>query len=112
MGTGTQWMSWITLEDEVRAIEHLLTADVSGPVDLTAPNPVLQRDLAKTLGRVLHRPAVLPTPAFGPRLLLGRELADTLLNESQRVLPNRLTESGFIHSHPDLEGALTALCGR
>lgn len=109
MGTGAQWMSWITLDDEVRGIEFLLTSDVRGPVDLTAPHPVRQRDFAKALGRALHRPAVLPTPSFGPRLLLGRELADTLLNESERVLPAVLQSSGFTHSHPDLDTALRAI---
>ncbi|MEA3018531.1 MAG: uncharacterized protein QOI47_55, partial [Actinomycetota bacterium] len=105
MGSGRQWMSWITLDDEVAAITHLLTAEVSGPVNLTAPNPVTNAELGKTLGRVLHRPSVLPTPAFGPRLLLGRELAASLLFDSQRVVPARLVESGFAHEHPQLEGA-------
>lgn len=112
MGSGKQWVSWITLDDEVRAIEHLLATDVSGPVNLTAPNPVRNAEQAKTLGRVLKRPSFLPTPAFGPKLLLGRELADTLLQDSQRVLPARLTESGFAHAHPELDGALRALLGR
>ena len=108
-GSGQQWMSWSTLDDEVRGIEHLLSSDVRGPVDLTAPNPARQREFAKSLGRALHRPTVLPTPSFGPRLLLGRELADTLLNESQRVLPAVLQSSGFAHSHPDLDTALQAI---
>jgi hypothetical protein len=112
MGSGRQWMSWITLADEVGAIRHLLTADVAGPVNLTAPNPAQQADFAKTLGRVLHRPTVLPTPSFGPRLLLGKELAETLVDEGQRVLPARLTESGYAHALPELEPALRALLGR
>lgn len=112
MGSGKQWVSWITLDDEVRAIQHLLTSDVSGPVNLTAPNPVRNADQAKTLGRVLKRPSFVPTPAFGPKLLLGSELASTLLNDSQRVLPARLAESGFTHAHPELEGALRALLCR
>lgn len=109
MGSGQQWMSWITLDDEVRGIEHVLSSGVRGPVDLTAPNPARQVDFAKALGRALHRPTVLPTPSFGPRLVLGRELADTLLNESQRVLPAVLQASGFTHSHPDLDTALPAV---
>ena len=112
MGSGTQWVSWITLDDEVRAIQHLLTTDVSGPVNLTAPNPVRNAEQAKTLGRVLKRPSFLPTPAFGPKLLLGSELANTLLNDSQRVLPERLHTSGFEHAHPELDGALRALLGK
>jgi uncharacterized protein (TIGR01777 family) len=109
MGTGRQWMSWIGLDDEVAAIKHVLTSDVRGPVNLTAPEPSRQGDLAKTLGRVLHRPTVLPTPSFGPRLLLGKELSETLLGDSQRVEPGVLTKDGFRFAHPDLESALTSL---
>lgn len=112
MGSGKQWMSWITLEDEVRAITHLLSADVKGPVNLTAPNPATNAALTKTLGRVLHRPTAIPVPSFGPKLLLGKELAASLLNDSQRVMPERLVSSGFAHAHPQLEGALRALLGR
>lgn len=109
MGSGRQWIAWISLEDEVRAIEHLLTADVTGPVNLVAPNPVTNAEHAKALGRVLRRPTFLPTPAFGPKLLLGSELAHTLLDESQRVLPTVLPASGFEFRHPDLEPALRDL---
>jgi len=112
MGSGRQWQSWISIDDEVRAIEHLLAVDVRGPVNLVAPNPVTQGDFARTLGRVLGRPTVLPTPSFGPRLLLGKELADALLNESQRVVPSVLSASGFEFRHRDLECALRALLGR
>ncbi|HEX4903907.1 MAG TPA: TIGR01777 family oxidoreductase [Acidimicrobiales bacterium] len=112
MGSGKQWVSWITLEDEVRAIQHLLTTDVRGPVNLTAPNPVTNAEQAKTLGRVLKRPSFLPTPSFGPKLVLGAELADTLLNDSQRVVPAVLQSSGFAHALPELEKALRALLGK
>jgi uncharacterized protein (TIGR01777 family) len=112
MGNGRQWVSWITLEDEVRAIVHLLTHDVAGPVHRVAPNPVRNAEQAKTLGRVLHRPSFLPTPSFGPKLVLGAELAASLLNDSQRVVPERLEQSGFEFAHPELEGALRALLGR
>ena len=112
MGSGKQWVSWITLDDEVRAIQHLLTTDVRGPVNLTAPNPVTNAEQAKTLGKVLKRPSFLPTPSFGPKLVLGAELADTLLNDSQRVVPAVLQSSGFAHAHPELEGALRSLLGR
>lgn len=111
-GSGRQWMSWISLDDEVRAIVHLLTSDLAGPVNLTAPNPVRNAALAATLGRVLRRPAVLPVPAFGPQLLLGRERAAALLLEGQRVLPTRLLADGFEFAHPDLETALRAVLGR
>jgi uncharacterized protein (TIGR01777 family) len=111
-GSGRAWQSWISLPDEISAIEHLLTAEVSGPVNLTAPEPVVNADFARTLGRVLRRPAAFPVPAFGPRLLLGRELADALLFTGQRVLPRVLESSGFTFAHRDLETALRHLLGR
>jgi len=111
-GRGTQWQSWISLDDEVAAIEHLLTADVSGAVNLTAPHPVTNREFTEVLGKVLKRPTLLPIPSFGPKLLLGGELADALLFTGQRVLPARLATSGFEFRHPTLEVALRALLGR
>jgi uncharacterized protein (TIGR01777 family) len=108
MGSGRQWMSWITLADEVEAICFLLTHDVRGPVAAVAPNPVTNADLAKALGRALHRPALVPVPAFGPRLVLGRDMADQLLFASQRVHPAVLEDAGFAFHHPKLDGALTA----
>lgn len=111
-GGGRQWMSWISLTDEVRAIEHLLTSSISGPVDLTAPNPVRNADFADTLGDVLGRPTLLPVPEFGPKLLLGSELADALLFDGQRVLPTVLQEDGFDFEHADLATALRAELGR
>jgi uncharacterized protein (TIGR01777 family) len=108
-GSGRQWQSWITLDDEAGAITHLLTHDVAGPVNLTTPNPVTNATFAKTLGAVLHRPAVLPIPAFGPRLVLGRELADNLLFSSQRALPHALQASGYRFAHVDLAEALRSV---
>ena len=108
MGSGRQWMSWITLADEVEVLCFLLTHDVGGPVDAVAPNPATNATLAKALGRALRRPSVLPVPAFGPRLVLGREMADELLFASQRVRPAVLEDAGFAFHHPDLDGALTA----
>lgn len=105
-GNGKPWQSWISLTDHVRAMEYLLTSDISGPVNLTAANPVTGAQFAKTLGKVLHRPAFLPVPAFGPRLLLGAELANALLFTGQRVLPSKLTASGFEFDHSTLEAAL------
>jgi uncharacterized protein (TIGR01777 family) len=107
-GNGRQWWSWISLTDEVRAIEHLLVGDVSGPVNLTAPDPVRNADFAHTLGRVLNRPAILPVPKFAPTLLLGDELAEAVLFDSQRVLPTVLEGDGFEFEHPDLATALRA----
>lgn len=107
-GNGRQWQSWIALADEVGAIQHLLTADVSGPVNLTAPNPVTSAEFATVLGGVLHRPAKVPVPAFGPKLLLGGELADALLFTGQRVVPKVLQQSGYTFQHASLESALKA----
>jgi uncharacterized protein len=109
LGDGTQWWPWISLDDEVAAIVHLLTADVSGPVNLVAPGAVTNAEFTSTLGSVLGRPTLLPTPSFGPRLLLGRELADNLLYCSTRVVPEALAASGFTFAHPELEGALRHL---
>jgi len=111
-GTGKQWQSWISIDDEVGAIVHLLTADVEGPVNLTAPNPVTAAEFAGTLGSVLRRPSFLPVPSFGPRLLLGREAADELLFSGQRAVPTKLTASGYSFAYPELAGALAALVKR
>jgi hypothetical protein len=108
-GSGRQWQSWITLDDEVGAIIHLLTHEVAGAVNLTTPNPVTNATFAKTLGSVLHRPAVLPIPAFGPRLVLGRELVDNLLFSSQRALPHALQASGYRFAHVELADALQSV---
>jgi uncharacterized protein len=112
MGSGRQWWSWISLDDEVGAIRWLLENEVWGPVNLTAPEPVTNAELTKVLGTVLHRPTVVPVPAFGPKLLLGGELAQSLLFTSQRVLPGVLVDRGYPFSHPTLEEALRAMLDR
>lgn len=106
MGNGSQWQSWISIDDETAAIAHLLASDVTGPVNLVAPNPVTNAEFTDTLGAVLKRPTVLPIPKFGPKLLLGSELADNLLFSGQKVLPSVLQNDGFEFSHPDLTSAL------
>ncbi len=111
-GKGDAWQSWISLDDELGAIAHLLSTEVSGAVNLTAPNPVTGATFARTLGSVLKRPAVLPVPSFGPKLLLGAELANALLFTGQRVLPAVLSSSGYTFQHPTLDVALRALLGR
>jgi uncharacterized protein len=108
LGSGRQWQSWISIDDEVGAIVHLLTHDLSGPVNLTAPNPVRNAEFTKTLAGVLSRPSFFPIPRFGPKLLLGSELAG-LLFEGQRVLPQALEASGYSFRHPTLEVALRAV---
>lgn len=112
LGSGRQWWSWISIDDEVRAIRFLLEHDVSGPVNLASPNPVTNAELTRALGRVLRRPTVLPVPAFGPRLLLGRELADKLVFGNRRLRPAVLEAAGFEFSHPDIDTALRAVLGR
>ena len=111
-GSGRQWWSWITLDDEVGAILHLLDHPVSGPVNLTAPHPDTNAGLTKALGHVLGRPSFLAVPAFGPKLVVGGELAEALLFTSARVLPTVLESSGFTFAHPDVESALRHVLGR
>lgn len=108
-GKGDQWWSWIAIDDEVGAIVHLLDSAVSGPVNLTAPNPVRNAELAKALGRALKRPSFLRVPEFGPKLVLGGELADALLFSGQRALPTVLGADGYRFRHPTIDEALTAI---
>ncbi len=108
-GSGRQWQSWISIDDEVGAIVHLLDSALDGAVNLTAPVPVRNSEFAKTLGDVLRRPSIVPVPAFGPKLLLGSELAETLLFESQRITTSALTADGFTFAHAELEPALRVL---
>ena len=112
MGSGKHYWGWITLEDEVRAIRHLLDGNVSGPVNLTAPEPETNQSLTTTLGEVLHRPTIFPVPRFGPKILLGGEATETFLYASQRVFPRVLEADGFEFSHPDLESGLRAMLGK
>ena len=106
IGSGKQWMSWITLADQVRAIEHaLLTATLKGPVNFVAPRPVMNAEFAATLAKVLHRPAIVPIPAFAVELLFG-EMARATILAGQRVAPRRLLDSGFTFTQPTLEEAL------
>lgn len=103
---GRQWWSWISLRDEVRAIVHVLDHEIAGPVNLVGPAPVTNREFTKVLGRVLRRPAVIPIPGFVLSVLLGRQLADALVLQGQRVTPKALMASGFEFKDPDLEAAL------
>jgi uncharacterized protein (TIGR01777 family) len=108
LGSGRQWWSWITLDDALAAYRFLLEGDVSGPVNLCTPNPVTNAEFASTLGRVLRRPTFVPTPSFGPRLVVG-ELADELLFFGQRMRPAALLDAGFTFRQPELEPALRGL---
>ncbi len=109
LGTGNQWMSWITLEDEVRAISHLLTADVEGPVNLVGPSPATNRELTRALNRAVHRPTFpVPVPAFVLKTALGQFAEEGVLI-GQRLAPAVLQRSGFAFTHPDLDGALASM---
>jgi uncharacterized protein len=106
IGSGGQYISWITLEDIVRAIQFALaSAALSGPVNGVAPEPVTNREFTKTLGRVLRRPTMFPMPAFAARMAFG-EMADEMLLGGSRVQPRALTSAGFQFNHPMLEPAL------
>ncbi|MFJ8994431.1 TIGR01777 family oxidoreductase [Streptomyces sp. NPDC102279] len=110
LGDGGQYWSFIALHDEVAAIRHLMdTESVSGPVNLTAPDPLTNREITEAMGRVLHRPTLLATPAPLMRLALG-EMSGEILG-SQRVLPTRLLESGFAFAFPSIDGTLRAALG-
>ena len=112
VGSGVQWVSWIAIDDLVGAILHALaTESLAGPVNAVAPEPVTNRELARTLGRVLRRPALLPLPAVAARLLFG-QMADELLLASARVEPARLRATGFTFRHARLEDALRHELGR
>ena len=106
LGSGSQYWSWISLEDEVRLITWLLTAGLAGPVNLTAPIPVTNLEFTKSLGRSVNRPTFFPVPMLGPKLLLGRELASELIENSARVIPQRAIENGFEFKHVDLDTSL------
>ncbi len=107
LGGGSQWLSWISIDDTVSAVLHLVGSDtIRGPVNVTAPEPVRNRDFTRTLGRALSRPTPFPVPSAALRLGLG-EMADATLLASARVVPRRLLASAFRFAHPDLESALT-----
>ena len=109
IGSGDQYLSWIVLDDIVNAMLHVLNnQQLVGPVNLTAPAPVTNRDFARTLGRVLHRPAVITVPVLALRALFGTDSA-ALLQSGQRVLPARLVASGFGFAFKDVEQALRSL---
>lgn len=113
LGSGDQWLSWISIDDIAGVFAHAaLTPEISGPLNAAAPNPVTTVDYARTLGRVLRRPAILPVPGFGPKLLLGSEGAREVVSASQRVDPSRLVRSGYRFRQPVLAEALGHVLGR
>jgi uncharacterized protein (TIGR01777 family) len=108
LGSGNQWFSWIHMEDLVGAFVFLMAhGELSGPINLTSPNPIRNRELAKALGRAMHRPAFLPAPGFMLRLILG-EFGSVLLG-GQRVIPKKLLDDGYVFTYPEIDGALRGL---
>ena len=107
LGNGKQWWSWITLHDQIRAIIFLLNSKITGPVNLTSPNPVTNQEFTAALARALHRPAIFPAPAFALRAALGGFSSEIL--GSKKVMPKVLTEAGFEFDYPHVSNALIAL---
>jgi uncharacterized protein len=113
LGSGKQWLAWIGLDDLLDVyLRAVLDAGLSGPVNAVAPEPVRNEDYTRALAAVLHRPALLPVPGLGPRLLLGQEGAREIAQASQYVRPERLIEAGHEFRQPELTGALRHLFGR
>ncbi len=107
LGNGKQWWSWITLHDVIRAITFMLESPVSGPVNLTSPNPVTNQEFTSALARAMHRPALFPAPAFALKIALGGFSSEVL--GSKKVTPHVLTEAGFTWDYPHITTALSAL---
>jgi uncharacterized protein (TIGR01777 family) len=107
LGSGRQYWSWITLQDEIRALAHLIDQDLRGPVNLVSTNPMRQAEVMKALGAQLRRPALLPAPALALKAALGEFASDILA--SARVLPSVLSESGFVFEHDTIQNALNWL---
>ena len=106
IGSGQQWMSWVDRDDVLRAIEWAIDRpNVRGVYNITSPVPVTNRDFARALGRALHRPALMPTPAFALRAVFG-EMADEMLLNGQRVVPARATAGGFTFAYPTIDSSL------
>ena len=107
LGSGKQWWSWITLHDQLRAIDFALTNPISGPVNLTSPNPVTNQEFTSALARALHRPAVFPAPAIALKIALGGFSSEIL--GSKKVIPHVLQEAGFTWDYPHITDALNLL---
>jgi len=107
-GRGQQWFSWVHIKDLAEASAFLIKhPEIPGPVNICSPNPVKNKNLAKALGRALHRPSFMPAPGFMIKLVLG-EFGSVIL-EGQRVLPRRLLEKGFTFQYPDIDKALQSI---
>lgn len=109
IGSGRQFLSWIQIADYTRAIDHLLTSTLTGPVNLVAPNPVTNAAFTEAFANALNRPALIPMPLPALRLLFGSEMVDEALLSGTRVQPRRLLDEGFSFDHPRLDEALSAV---
>jgi uncharacterized protein len=110
LGSGRQWMSWVTLEDVIAAIRWALENDgVSGVMNVVSPKPVRNEEFTRELARAMHRPGIFTAPAFALRMAMGEEMADSMLLASERVLPGRLKAMGFGFQHEELGDALAAI---
>lgn len=113
LGSGKQWVSWVSIDDEVGAILHALsTESLHGPVNLCAPEPTTSAGLAKAIGRALHRPAVLPVPRLALRAVVGSQMTGEMVLASQRAVPAKLLASGYRFRHPEVGAAMADLLGR
>jgi uncharacterized protein (TIGR01777 family) len=107
LGSGKQWWSWITLHDQIRAIVFALENPISGPINLTTPNPVTNQEFTSALARAMHRPALFPAPAFALKIALGGFSSEVL--GSKKVIPQVLQDAGFVWDYPHISGALVEL---
>jgi uncharacterized protein (TIGR01777 family) len=111
IGSGKQWFSWVHIKDLAEAFSFLLKhPEILGPVNVCSPNPVRNKDLAKALGKALHKPSFIPAPGFMIKLVLGE--FGTVILEGQKVIPRRLLESGFTFRYPDIDAALQKIIGQ
>lgn len=110
IGSGRQYMSWVSIEDVCQMIQYVMTNDsIRGPVNLVSPHPVSNQEFTKNLGQVFHRPTIFPLPAFMARLIFGSEMANELLLSSARVVPQKLIDKGYVFRHSELEETLKYL---
>ncbi len=109
IGDGSQYWSWISIDDQVRAILHIIDGDLRGPVNIASPNPVTNSEFTSALGKAVGRPTIIPTPRFALNFRLGKEAAEQMLFWSTRLTPQALLDSGFEFSHPTIDEAFEAL---
>jgi hypothetical protein len=109
IGSGKQYLSWVSLPDAVDGYIHALEHGPDGPVNLTSPNPVTNAEFTRAMGTALHRPTLLPVPTFGLKILFGSQMPREMLIEGQRVVPGHLQQAGFEFKRPTVQEALGAI---